>query len=389
MKADKRIKLKEGSLMERLAKIRQLMTEEKLDGLIVTTAPNRRYLSGFTGSSGILVISQERAVLLTDFRYLDQAAEEVKAYGFQVKKHQPAILETVAEEIKAQGTKARSKWGFESENLVEKAYRTLQAKLDRGILTPTEGLVNRLRRIKSVDELGSIRKAVEITDQAWARLQPELKPGRTEKEIAALFEYFQRELGAEGAAFPTIVASGPRSALPHGVPTDKKIAAGDLLVLDGGAVYNGYCSDFTRTVVVGAAPTADQQALYDLVLKAQQAALDGMRPGVTGKDVDALARKVIAEAGYGERFGHGLGHSLGLEIHEAPRLALTDETVLETGVVYTVEPGIYLADWGGIRIEDVVVVTETGIEDLTASPKTIILDSEDMHFLGGDWGQFR
>jgi Xaa-Pro aminopeptidase len=161
------------------------------------------------------------------------------------------------------------------------------------------------------------------------------------------------------------------------VPTDKKIEAGELLLLDGGAVYNGYCSDFTRTVVVGAAPTADQQALYDLVLKAQQAALAGMRPGMTGKEVDGLAREVITAAGYGERFGHGLGHSLGLEIHEAPRLALTDESVLEAGVVYTVEPGVYLTDWGGIRIEDVVVVTETGIEDLTVSTKTIILDSED------------
>jgi Xaa-Pro aminopeptidase len=287
----------------------------------------------------------------------------------------------VAAEIKAQGVKARSQWGFESENLVEKDYRTLKGKMDQEILTPTAGLVRNLRRKKSPAELSSIRKAVEITDQAWARLQPELKPGRTEKEIAALFEYSQRELGAEGAAFPTIVASGPRSALPHGIPTDKQIEAGELLLLDGGAIYNGYCSDFTRTVVVAAAPTADQQTLYNLVLKAQQAALAGMRPGMTGKEVDALARKVIAEAGYGERFGHGLGHSLGLEIHEAPRLALNDETVLETGVVYTVEPGVYLADWGGIRIEDVVVVTETGIDNLTASSKTIILDSEDRHMV--------
>jgi Xaa-Pro aminopeptidase len=369
--------LKEGSLMERLAKIRGLLKEEKIDGLIVTTAANRRYLSGFTGSSGVLVISQEQAVLLTDFRYLDQAAEEVKTYGFQVKEHQSAIWAAVAAELKAQSAKASSKWGFESDNLVEKDYRSLKEKMDQGLLMPTVGLVSHLRRKKSPAELRSIRKAVEITDQAWIRLQPELKPGRTEKEIAARFEYFQRQLGAEGTAFSTIVASGPRSALPHGVPTDKKIEAGELLLLDGGAVYNGYCSDFTRTVVVGAAPTADQQALYDLVLKAQQAALAGMRPGMTGKEVDGLAREVITAAGYGERFGHGLGHSLGLEIHEAPRLALTDESVLEAGVVYTVEPGVYLTDWGGIRIEDVVVVTETGIEDLTASTKTIILDSED------------
>lgn len=359
-------------MKERLAEFRQLLAAENLEGFIVASPANRRYLSGFTGSSGVLVISREEAVLLTDFRYLDQATEQTQAYGFQVKKHPPELWETVAEEIKGKCAGGRSRWGFESDHLVEKHYRTLKEQLDGCcFLTPTEGLVNRLRRKKTGVELDAIRKAVEITDRAWARLLPELKPGRTEKEIAALFEFFQRELGAEGTAFPTIVASGPRSALPHGEPTDRQIEAGDLLTLDGGAIYNGYRSDFTRTVVVDAEPTAQQQALYDLVLKAQQAALAGMKPGMTGKEVDALAREVIAAAGYGDHFGHGLGHSLGLEIHEAPRLALTDETVLEPGVVYTVEPGVYLTGWGGIRIEDVVVVTAGGIENLTGSPKRL------------------
>lgn len=357
--------------MERLASLRRILAAEKLDGLIVTAAANRRYLSGFTGSSGVLVISLQEAILLTDFRYLDQAAEQVKDYGFQVKKHPPEIWDAVVEEVKALSSGARAHWGFESENIVEKSYRKLKEKLESTILEPTEGLVNRLRRKKDATEIAYIRKAVEITDQAWAKLLPEIKPGRTEKEIAALFEYYQRELGAEGTSFSTIVASGPRSALPHGTPTDKKIAAGELLVLDGGAVYNGYCSDFTRTVVVGAEPTAKQRELYALVLRAQQAVLTKMRPGMTGKEVDALARQIITEAGYGERFGHGLGHSLGLEIHEAPRLSMTDETVLEPGVVYTVEPGVYLTDWGGIRIEDVVVVTEQGIDNLTTSSKAV------------------
>lgn len=357
--------------MERLTQFRQLLTEGKFDGFVITSPASRRYLSGFTGSSGVLVINREEAVLLTDFRYLDQATEEVKDFGFKVKEHDPQVWGTVAAEIGKICSGGRSRWGFESEHLVEKNYRALSGQMECCVLTPTEGFVNRLRRRKSAAEIAAIRKAVQITDQAWARLLPELKPGRTEREIAALFEYYQRQLGAEGTSFPTIVASGPRSALPHGVPTDKKIEAGELLVLDGGARYDGYCSDFTRTVVVGAAPTTQQRELYELVLRAQETALAGMRAGMTGKEVDALAREVITAAGYGERFGHGLGHSLGLQIHELPRLSQTEETVLEPGVVCTVEPGIYLTGWGGIRIENVVVVTEEGIENLTTSPKRL------------------
>lgn len=357
--------------MERLTKFRQLLSEGNFDGFVVTAPANRRYLCGFTGSSGVLVINKDEAILLTDFRYLDQAKEEVKDFGFQVKEHDPQVWGTVAAEIARLCSGGRSRWGFESEHLVEKNYRALNEKLECGVLTPTEGFVNQLRRKKSAAEIAAIRKALQITEEAWNRLLAELKPGRTEKEMAALFEYHQRQLGAEGTSFPTIVASGPRSALPHGAPTDKKIEAGELLVLDGGARYAGYCSDFTRTVVVGAAPTERQQELYEIVRRAQETALNGMRAGMTGKEVDALAREVIKAAGYGDRFGHGLGHSLGLEIHENPRLSVTDETVLEPGMVFTVEPGIYLSGWGGIRIEDVVVVTDDGIENLTTSPKTL------------------
>ncbi|NLM37639.1 MAG: aminopeptidase P family protein [Firmicutes bacterium] len=357
--------------MERLTKFRQLLAEGKFEGFVVTAPASRRYLSGFTGSSGVLVISKDEAILLTDFRYLDQAQEEVKDFGFQVKEHDPRIWGTVAAEIAKLSTGGRSRWGFESEHLVEKNYRALNERLECGVLTPTEGFVNQLRRIKSATEIAAIRKALQITEGAWARVLAELKPGRTEKEIAALFEYYQRQLGAEGASFPTIVASGPRSALPHGAPTDKIIEAGELLVLDGGARYAGYCSDFTRTVVVGAAPTKQQQELYELVRRAQEVALGGIQAGMTGKEADALAREVIRAAGYGDRFGHGLGHSLGLEIHEQPRLSPTEETILEPGMICTVEPGIYLTGWGGIRIEDVVVVTADGIENLTTSPKSL------------------
>ena len=367
--------------MERLEKFRKLLAENALDGFIVASPDNRRYLSGFTGSSGVLVIDQQRAVLYTDFRYLEQAGEQTAGSGFEVKEHEPKIWVTVCAEIKAFNRGQNQRWGFESEHLVEKDYRFLRENIPGVSLVPTEKLVNRLRRIKSPEELALIRAAVEITDRAWAQLQAEFVPGKTETEIAAAFEYFQRKLGAEGTSFSTIVASGPRSALPHGAPGPRRLAPGDLVVVDGGARYAGYCSDFTRTVVVGE-PTPRQLELYNLVREAQEAALAGIRPGMTGKEVDALARQVISQAGYGENFGHGLGHSLGLSIHEDPRLSMTDETVLEPGMVFTVEPGVYLPGWGGIRIEDVVVVTADGIENLTASPKSILpLDSQDEHMV--------
>lgn len=358
--------------MERLNKFRAILAEKDLDGFLVTSPENRRYLSGFTGSSGVLLVNQQQAVLLTDFRYLEQAAEQTAGSGFSVKKHQPKLWPTVIEEISAWSKGQNIRWGFESEHLVEKDFSFLRDNLSQVKLVPTEGLINLLRRKKSAEEIDFIRKAVKITDQAWKELLSEIKPGKRESEIAATFEYFQRRLGAEGTSFQTIVASGPRSALPHGVAGERRVEEGDFIVLDGGALYNGYCSDFTRTIVVGQ-PTAKQIEMYNLVLKAQEAALEGMRPGMTGKEVDALAREVITEAGYGDNFGHGLGHSLGLAIHESPRLSPLDETVLEPGMVLTVEPGVYLPDWGGIRIEDVVVVTEDGIENLTSTPKKLSL----------------
>lgn len=215
-----------------------------------------------------------------------------------------------------------------------------------------------------------IAAAVAITDQAWTKVRGEIKAGLKETEIAALFEFYQRRLGASGASFETIVASGPRSALPHGVASDRIIQDGDLVVLDGGAVYNGYCSDLTRTVAVGAVQTKAVE-IYEIVLRAQEKAINCIKPGMTGREADALAREVIAEAGYAEEFGHSLGHSLGLAIHEEPRLSPREETVLTPGMVLTVEPGIYLPGWGGVRIEDVVVITEDGCRVLTQSGKTL------------------
>lgn len=343
------------------------MKEEQLEGFMIFSAENRRYLSGFSGSSGVLLITMDEALLLTDFRYLEQAAEESAFYGFEVIRHEPQIWKTVAEKMLELLGK---RWGFESDQLLEKDHRFLVENAPSAILVPSERLTTGMRQVKTTEEIELIAAAVAITDQAWAKVRGEIKAGLKETEIAALFEFYQRRLGASGASFETIVASGPRSALPHGVASDRIIQDGDLVVLDGGAVYNGYCSDLTRTVAVGAAG-AKAVEIYEIVLRAQEKAISCIKPGMTGREADALAREVIAEAGYAEEFGHSLGHSLGLAIHEEPRLSPREETILTPGMVLTVEPGIYLPGWGGVRIEDVVVVTEDGCRVLTQSGKTL------------------
>ena len=227
------------------------------------------------------------------------------------------------------------------------------------------------RKIKSPEELDRMERAERIGDEAFSYILNELKPGVTELQIAAKLEYFMRSHGAEGTSFDTIVASGYHSAMPHAVPTEKPLENGDFVTMDFGCRYQGYCSDMTRTVVIGKADPR-QKEIYQIVLEAQQAALEGLRPGMTGTEGDRLARDVIEKAGYGEYFGHGLGHSVGLEIHEKPALSTRDETVLLPGMIETVEPGIYIPGFGGVRIEDMVVLTETGIRNLTTSPKELI-----------------
>jgi Xaa-Pro aminopeptidase len=353
---------------DRLRRFRELLAGEDLAGFIVTSPENRRYLSGFTGSSGVLLVAQEWAVLLTDFRYLEQAAAETAGTGIDLQKQAEQIWESVAKLLPTH-TGSPARWGFESDHLVERDYRFLAGQVGAERLVPKEGLPGRLRMVKSPAEIELIAKATAITDRAWERLLPEIKPGRREEELAALFEFFQREEGASAASFPTLVASGPRSAMPHGAAGSRVLCPGDLVVVDGGAVYAGYCSDFTRTVVVGAEPGAEQEKIYRLVREAQERALAGLKPGMTAGEADALAREVLEKAGYGRHFGHGLGHGVGLAVHEAPRLSPGQETVLEPGMVVTVEPGIYLPDWGGVRVEDLVVITGEGCRVLTRSPK--------------------
>lgn len=353
-----------GDRMSRLEQLRGLMRENRLDGYLVTGAENRRYLSGFTGSNGVLVIGEKTEVLVTDFRYLTQVREE--APGFAVRRQEESLWETVAAVLRELGMK---QVGFEAEYMVVDEFFKLKAIVPEELLVPSPGLVARLRGIKDPVEIEGIRRAVAVADAAWQEVLPTIQAGDVERDVALRLETALRRLGASGPSFATIVASGPRSALPHGEAGDRRLAPGDLVVLDFGCVFHGYCSDITRTVVVNTA-TPRQQEIYDLVLQAQLTAIAGLRPGMTGREGDRLSRAVIEEAGYGEYFGHGLGHSLGLAIHENPRLSPKEGAVLEPGMVLTVEPGIYLPDWGGVRIEDVVVITETGCEVLTKADKS-------------------
>lgn len=346
----------------RLLRLRDYLRENKLEGVIVSKPENRRYLSGFTGSAGMLLIGLETAQLVTDFRYTEQAAQQAPNYA--IVKHAPDIYDTLAAEIKALGW---SKVGFESDFVNYDSYKRIAEITVESVPIQLDGL----RMAKDESELTAIRKAVEIADNAYKAILPLLKPGARERDIALELEFTMRRLGAEKHGFDTIVASGVRSALPHGRASDKLIEAGDFVTIDFGAVYNGYTSDATRTVVIGKASDKHKE-IYNIVLEAQLAGVAAVAAGKLGKEVDAVARKIISDAGYGDYFGHGLGHGLGLFIHENPRLSPIGDITLAPNMVVTVEPGIYLPGWGGVRIEDTVVVTENGAKILTATSKELM-----------------
>ena len=352
--------------LARIAKARALLSDRGVDALLIHSAPNRTYLTGFTGSAGIAVVTELEALLLVDFRYVEQAAAE--APGFEVIKADRQFIDTLAEVVRGRGLR---RLGFESETVTVKQHREYADRLAPAELVPLEG-VDRLRWVKDADELARIERAVAIADAAFAHVQPLLRPGAVERDIAVELEFFMRRSGAEKEAFETIVASGPRSALPHGRASDRVLERGDFVTLDFGAQYRGYVSDCTRTIVLGEASPKHHE-VYATVLASQQAALSGIRPGMTGKVADGIARTIIAEAGYGEAFGHSLGHGVGLLVHEGPTLSPREEGILEPGHVVTVEPGIYLPGWGGVRIEDLVVITEGGCRSFTRSPNELLV----------------
>ena len=350
--------------MNRLERMRQKMHEEGIDAYVVLRPENGRYLSGFTGGEATLYVTAEKAILLTDFRYIEQAKGE--APEFEIVKTGQDHFEALAE-IGQQAQKV----GFEGDFVTFLNYEKLKKGFPQAELLSLPDLVSYLRSVKDPTEIEKIRQAVKIADDAFASVIKTIEIGQTEEEIALDLEYSMRRAGASGGSFDFIVASGVRSALPHGSASSKKIHLGEFLTMDFGAIYEGYCSDITRTVFLGE-PEEKHQEVYQVVLAAQRAGIAAVAPGRTGKEVDAVARKIIVDAGYGEYFGHGLGHSVGLAIHEGPNLNMREERVLEPGMVITVEPGIYIPDWGGVRIEDIVLVTENGCEVLTQAPKEFI-----------------
>ena len=351
--------------MSRLERMRQRMHEQKIDAYVVIRPENGRYLSGFSGGQATLYITAEKALLLTDFRYIEQATGE--APEFEIMKTGQDHFEALAE-IGKQAQRV----GFEGDFITYENFGKLTDTFPQAELLSLPNLVSHLRSVKDQAEIGTLREAIKIADDAFSNVLKYIEIGQTEVEIGLDLEFSMRKAGASGGSFEFIVASGVRSALPHGTASLKKIQLGEFLTMDFGAIYQGYCSDITRTVFLGE-PEEKHREVYEVVLAAQRAGIAAVAPGKTGKEVDAVARKIIEDAGYGDYFGHGLGHSVGMVIHEGPYLNLREERVLEPGMVVTVEPGIYIPNWGGVRIEDIVLVTEEGCEVLTQAPKEFII----------------
>ncbi|AEF94969.1 peptidase M24 [Desulfotomaculum nigrificans CO-1-SRB] len=355
-------------MIKRVKRLRQLMQEKGIGYLLITKPENRLYLSGFTGSTGVLVIGPETADLLTDFRYIEQARQQCPDFNI-VRVEQQSVFGVTSDVIR---NYKGEKLFFEADHLTVKEFNELKEKLGEISLAPCQGLVEQLRMIKDDQEIELIRQAMAIGDQAFEHILKYIKPGVSEWELTLELEYFMRKQGASGPAFDTIMASGPRSALPHGVTSERILQPGDLLTMDYGCVFQGYHSDMTRTMVLGQ-PDQKQLEIYNIVLEAQLAGIAAVKEGVKASEVDQAARQIITDRGYGEYFGHGTGHGVGLNIHEEPRLASKSDTVLKAGMVVTIEPGIYLPGWGGVRIEDSVLVTQNGCEILTSSPKHQLL----------------
>ncbi len=354
---------------DRLRKLRQILVEEELDALLVAQPENLHYLSGFSGS-GALLITAELAVLATSFIYLEQAKEEAPFLELvKIEETFDKLLPELAARVEGQ------RLGFESAYLSVAQHRkwleALEGAEEDRELLPTEGLVEKLRAVKDAHELEAIRQAGLLADAALAHIVDVIQVGMTEKEVAWELEVFLHTHGAEKVAFDLIVGAGPNGAKPHASATEQRIKAGEPIIIDLGALLNGYNSDLTRTLCLGK-PDDRFWEIYDLVLKAQTEAEAGLKAGLGGKEADQIARHVIEEAGY--ELGHGLGHGVGLAVHESPTLSRLSEDTLEAGMVVTVEPGIYLPDWGGVRLEDMVVVGEEGVEVLSQASKDPLVD---------------
>lgn len=358
----------ENEVKARLDRLISKLAEQDLDAILISAPENRRYLSGFTGSAGSLLITRDRSVLATDSRYTEQASQQAPNYEILRIRGGWGWLVELLKEIRPK------KLGFESQDLTVASYTSLVNALKEAeamsyvSLVATSGLVEPLRTIKDQEELALLQKAIDASDAAMKAFCPMIQEGMTEREVAWRMELAMRDFGADSISFETIVAAGPNGAMAHHRPGDRQILRGEPVVIDMGARVGGYCSDITRTVVVGEADEMFRK-IYDIVLSAQLTAIYTVQPGMTGEDCDNLSRAIITEAGYGDNFGHSLGHGVGLAVHESPRVGPKAPDELKPGMVFTVEPGIYITGWGGVRIEDIVILDQGGATPLSKAPK--------------------
>jgi Xaa-Pro aminopeptidase len=358
------------SLLYRLELLRAELPALGADGILISQPENRWYLSGFTGSSGWLLITDQHAFIATDFRYFEQVGQECP--DFELVKITTRFAEVLTELLARTGVR---RLAFEADYVTFNDAQEWAQAAPEVAWTPTKGVVMKLRAIKDAAELVTMRAAIALADDALAAGLAQARPGMTELELSWIIESYMRTHGAQTVAFDLIIACGPNGARPHAKAGDAPLVAGEPIVIDMGARVKGYNSDLTRTVCLGRPNDPDRfWLLYNTVLAAQVAAEAAIRPGMNGQDVDAVARNLIAEAGYGDYFGHGLGHGVGLAVHEEPRLSRITPSLLAPGHLVTVEPGIYLPGWGGVRIEDVALVTEDGVDILTRAPKEPIIE---------------
>ncbi len=346
------------------SRVNSLLKKVNQEAVLITSPENMRYYSGFTGGEGVLLLLENTLTLFTDSRYFIQAAEE--APDFTVMDITKTLPTAYLADFSVKSV------AFEEDFVTAKAAKTMAEALPHVEWTGIDALILAQRSVKDEREQAFIRKAAALADEAFFNVLPMLRPGIREKDIALELEWIMRKGGASAPSFSIICASGQRSAMPHGVASKKKLEAGDFVTLDFGCFFEGYASDMTRTVVLGSA-SSEQKKIYETVLAAQEAALEKICAGISGKEADAVARDIIQNAGYGECFGHSLGHGVGLNIHEQPNLSPRSETILVPGMAVTVEPGIYVPDFGGVRIEDLVVVTDTGCENLTHAEKKLLI----------------
>jgi len=352
----------------RLQKLRQKFAEKELDGILISQPENRYYLSGFNGSAGFLLITSSEAMLATDFRYTEQAAVQAPGYSiFRTTGSLPEWFPGLMGDLKLHSL------GFESEQVPFSLYQELSVILSKEYpavrLVPINGVVESLRAVKEPEEIKFITQAVKISDDAFNYIAETIDAGISEKELAWEIEKYMRDQGSQSLPFDIIVASGPEAAMPHHRPGSRIIKSGDTVLIDMGAKVNEYTSDLTRTICPGKRSNKAFKKIYDIVLKAQLAAIEGIKAGMTGAEADSLARNVIAEADHGNAFGHSLGHGIGLVTHEKPVLGLKSTEILTNGMVFTVEPGIYISGWGGVRIEDTVVMENGKLKVLSRARK--------------------